>query len=140
MNYNEVTQTTQRAIKKNTQRSIFANNWELSAKLIGGISIPVDVIKHLKGGPETFLEQSTLFPVIVDQLDIDELSLEDWMMVSHFANGIENANTQSASFVRDTGGGKPVDKKEIKNDNNIAQLTDEQLDYLLDNAEVLDEE
>ena len=33
-----------------------------------------------------------------------------------------------------------MDKKEIKNDNNIAQLTDEQLDYLLDNAEVLDEE
>lgn len=138
MNYADVNSTTKIALKKAKQRSIFNNNWEASGKVLSSMAINKKTLKHLGGG-DSFIQQSSVFPMLIDQLDIDELSLADLTFLSQAAKAIEDGDSKAATFVRDTSGGKPVDKQ-VNVTNKMTDLPDEAIDFLLENAVIEEEE
>jgi len=132
MNNKEMSQVSQNAVQRTKQKNIFAGgNWETSAKLVCSVLIP----KDLRGAEESFLERSEVFPILMEQVKADEISVTDLIMLSQTAKAIEEADTKSAMFVRDTSGGKPIDKQEITK-NKITELPDNVIDYILNNAKV----
>lgn len=137
MNYDEVNKNTAAAIRKNMQRNIFANHWETSAKMLSAMAIKRSALDAI-GSDESFLQRSKVFPVLLDQLNIDELSFADAVNLIQMAKAIEDADVKSATYIRDTSGGKPTDKHDIAS-SNITNLTDNQLNFLLEHAEVVDE-
>ena len=138
MNYADVNSTTKIALKKAKQRSIFSNNWEASGKVLSSMAINKKTLKHLGCG-DSFIQQSSVFPMLIDQLDIDELSLADLTFLSQAAKAIEDGDSKAATFVRDTSGGKPVDKQ-VNVTNKMTDLPDEAIDFLLENAVIEEEE
>lgn len=138
MNYADVNSTTKIALKKVKQRSIFSNNWEASGKVLSSMAINKKTLKHLGSG-DSFIQQSSVFPMLIDQLDIDELSLADLTFLSQAAKAIEDGDSKAATFVRDTSGGKPVDKQ-VNVTNKMTDLPDEAIDFLLENAVIEEEE
>jgi hypothetical protein len=55
--------------------------------------------------------------------------------LSQAAKAIETGDSKAATFVRDTSGGKPVDKHQDV-PSNMTNLTDDQIEFLLANSEV----
>ena len=138
MNYNETNSQTASALQRLKQRSIFANNWEAAARNVSSLAIPKKTVKSLRGGEGTFLETSKVFSELVDQVNLDDISLVELVTLSQAAKAIEDGDTRAAAFLRDSAGCKPVDKVQQQT-GNIAELSDNQLDFLLANAEVIDE-
>lgn len=139
MNYAETNNATQLALQKIKQRNIFANNWEASAKNVSSLAISKKTAKSWKGGEDTFLSKSEVFKDLVDQVNLDDISLVDLISLSQAAKAIEDGDTRAATFLRDSAGCKPVEKIQ-RPVGNIAELTDEQIDFLIANAEVLPDE
>ena len=138
MNYSEVNLTTKNALKREKQRSVFSNHWEASGKVLSTIAIKKDSLKKLGNG-ESFIQQSSIFPVLLDGLDIDELSITDLTFLSQAAKAIEDGDPKAATFVRDTSGGKPVDKQQYV-PRPLTELPDNALDYLIEHGVVSDED
>ena len=138
MNYAETNSQTALALKKIKQRNIFANNWEQSAKNVSALAISKKTAKSLKGGEDTFLAKSKVFEELVDQVNLDDLSIADLVSLSQAAKAIEDGDTRAATFLRDSAGCKPVEKVQ-RQTGNISELPDEVINYLLANAEVIDE-
>lgn len=139
MNYSDATQHTQSAIARFRQRNVFANNWEQSAKNVSALAISTKDAKALRGGDDTFLAKSNIFPELLSQVNLDDVSLADLVMLSQAAKAIEEGDTKAATFIRDSAGCKPADKLPQRQ-GNITDLTDDQLDYLLTHSEVIDED
>lgn len=138
MNYPEANVQTMKALQKVKQRNIFANNWEQSSKNVSALAISKSAVKKMRGAEDSFLAQSEVFQALIDQVNLDDLSITDLISLSQAAKAIETGDTKAAAFLRDTAGCKPVEKQQ-NNSNNITDLTDDQLDYILANAEVIDE-
>jgi hypothetical protein len=138
MNYSKATQQTQSAITRLRQRNVFANNWEQSAKNVSALAIPTKTAKSLRGGDDTFLAKSNVLPELLEQVNLDDISLTDLVMLSQAAKAIEDGDTKAAVFLRDSAGCKPTDKVPQKT-GNIGDLTDDELEFLLAHAEVVDE-
>lgn len=136
MDYNEVNQTTANALKRRNQRSIFSNNWEFSGKLLSSLAVPKSAVQ---GGEESFIENSRMFGALMDQVQVDELSITDLIILSQASKAIEEGDSKAATFVRDTAGGKPTEKVQ-KAESNMTELTDEQLEFLLTHSEVEEDE
>ena len=132
MNYAEVNSTTKIALKKAKQHSIFSNHWEASGKVLSSLAVGKESLKNLGSG-DSFIQQSSVFSMLLDQLDIDELSLADLTFLSQAAKAIEDGDSKAATFVRDTSGGKPVDKQ-VSVTNKMTELPDEAIDYLLEHS------
>lgn len=139
MNYSETNSQTAVALQKLKQRSVFSNNWEAAARNVSSLAISKKTVKSLKGGEDTFLEKSQVFQELVDQVNLDDISLVELVALSQAAKAIEDGDTRAATFLRDSAGCKPVDKVQ-RPVGNIAELTDAQLEFLLANAEVIDED
>lgn len=138
MNYSETNNQTAKALQRFKQRNVFANNWEQSSKNVSALAISKKDVQKLKGGEDSFLARSEVFQTLVDQVNLDDMSLTDLIALSQAAKAIEDGDTKAATFLRDSAGCKPVEKVQ-KNTGNIAELTDDELDFLLANAEVIDE-
>ena len=132
MNYLEVNQATAKALKRQRQNSVFANNWEVSGRLLSTLAIPKDVVV---GADESFLGQSKLFPELMKQVNLDDVSITDLILISQAAKAVEDGDSKAAAFVRDTSGGKPVDKKQDV-PSNMTDLSDDQIEFLLAHTEV----
>lgn len=139
MNYAETNSQTMTALQKLKQKSVFANNWEQAARNVSSLAIPKKTVASLKGGEDTFLEKSQVFQELVAQVNLDDISLVELVTLSQAAKAIEDGDTRAAAFLRDSAGCKPVEKVQ-RQTGNIGDLTDEQLDFLLANAEVIDED
>lgn len=139
MNYSDTNSQTAIALQKLKQRSIFSNNWEVSARNVASLAIPKDTVRKLKGGEDTFLEKSQIFPELVAQVNLDNISLVDLVTLSQAAKAIEDGDTKAATFLRDSAGCKPVEKVQ-RQAGNIGDLSDAALDFLLANAEVIEDE
>lgn len=138
MNYPETNSQTAMALQKLKQRSVFSNNWEMAARNVSSLAIPKETVKSLRGGEGTFLEKSNVFQDLVDQINLDDISLVELVAISQAAKAIEDGDTKAATFLRDSAGCKPVEKIQ-RPSGSIGDLTDDQLDFLLANAEVIDE-
>lgn len=138
MNYSDATQQTKSALQRLRQRNVFANNWEQSAKNVSSLAIPTKTAKSLKGGDDTFLAKSAVLPELLEQVNLEDISLTDLVMLSQAAKAIEEGDTRAAIFLRDSAGCKPADKVQQPT-GNIGELTDDELDFLLAHAEVIDE-
>lgn len=134
MNYNEATLATQNAMRKYQQNAAFNSNWEASGKMIAQLAVPKDI----DGSDESFIANSPVFNTLLKQINVDVISLPDLILLSQAAKAIETGDSKAATFVRDTSGGKPVDKHE-HNTKNLAQLSDEQLALLEANMVMIDE-
>ena len=139
MNYSDANSQTAVALQKLKQRSVFSNNWEAAARNVSSLAVPMKTVKSLKGGEDTFLEKSNVFQELVSQVNLDDISLVELVTLSQAAKAIEDGDTRAATFLRDSAGCKPVEKVQ-RASGNIGDLTDEQLDFLLANAEVIDDE
>ena len=138
MNYADANSQTLTALQKLKQRSVFSNNWECAARNVSGLAISKKTVQSLKGGEDTFLERSNVFQTLVDQVNLEDISLVELVTLSQAAKAIEDGDTKAATFLRDSAGCKPVDKVQ-QPVGNIGELTDAQLDFLLANSEVIDE-
>lgn len=139
MNYAESNSQTAQTLQKLKQRAIFSNNWEMAARNVSSLAIPKDVAKNLRGGEGTFLKDSAVFQELVGQVNLDDISIVELITLSQAAKAIEDGDTRAAAFLRDSAGCKPVEKVQ-QTSGNIADLTDGQLDFLIENAEVIDDE
>lgn len=139
MNYSEANSQTLTALQKLKQRSVFSNNWESASRNVSSLAIPKKTAKSMKGGEGTFLEKSAVFQDLLDQVNLEDISLVELVALSQAAKAIEDGDTRAATFLRDTAGCKPVEKVQ-RATGNIGELTDAQLDFLLANAEVIDED
>jgi hypothetical protein len=122
------------AALNNRRNQVYTSTWEFAGKSISKLAVP----KNISGATDSFLETSEVFKTLVSQYNIEELSLPDMILLSQAAKAIEDGDTKAAQFVRDTSGGKPVDKVE-RRDSRLVDLTDEQLEFILANAEVINE-
>jgi hypothetical protein len=140
MDYNDINRQTAKALQQNRQSNIFTNNWEESGRLIASLAVPKKSLDNLQleADEESFIAKSALFPKLIEQVQIDSLSLTDLILMSQAAKAVEEGDSKAATFIRDTSGGKPADKVEQKS-TNIAQLSDSQVKYLLAHAKVEDE-
>lgn len=138
MNYIDTNSQTASALQRLKQRSVFSNNWEAAARNVSALAIPKKTAKSLKGGKDTFLEKSAVFPELIEQVNLDDISLVELIAISQAAKAIEDGDTRAAAFLRDSAGCKPVEKVQ-RQSGNIADLSDSELDFLLANAEVIDE-
>jgi hypothetical protein len=132
MNYTEATATTQNAMRKYQQNSAFNTNWEASGKMIAQLAVPKDI----NGNDESFIENSNVFKSLIQQINVDTVSLPDLILLSQAAKAIETGDSKAAQFVRDSSGGKPVEKHE--HTTNLAQLSDAQLAMLEENMVLLE--
>lgn len=132
MNYSETNKNTALALKRQRQNSIFANNWEISGRLLSTLAVPKDVVA---GSEESFIGNSALFPELMKQVNLDEVSVTDLILISQAAKAIEDGDSKAAAFVRDTSGGKPADKHQDV-PSNMTNLTDDQIEFLLSHTEV----
>lgn len=139
MNYQDANSQTALALQKLKQRNIFSNNWEAAARNVSSLAIPKKTVKGMRGGKDTFLEKSAVFQDLVEQVNLDDISLVELVTLSQAAKAIEDGDTRAAAFLRDSAGCKPVEKVQ-RQSGNIADLSDAQLDFLLANAEVIDED
>lgn len=139
MNYPETNSQTMSTLQRLKQRNIFANNWEAASRNVSSLAISKKTVKSLKGGKDTFLEKSQVFQELVDQVNLDDISLVELVAISQAAKAIEDGDTKAATFLRDSAGCKPVEKVQ-RQSGNIGELSDAELDFLLANAEVIDED
>lgn len=139
MNYAETNSQTMSTLQRLKQRNIFSNNWEAASRNVSSLAIPKKTVKSLKGGEDTFLASSQVFQELVDQVNLEDISLVELVTLSQAAKAIEDGDTRAATFLRDTAGCKPVEKVQ-RQSGNIAELSDAELDFLLANAEVIDED
>lgn len=139
MNYADVNSQTATSLQKLKQRAVFTNNWETAARNVSALAIPVATVKKLRGGEDTFLEKSEVFPELVGQINLEHISLVELVTLSQAAKAIEDGDTRAAAFLRDSAGCKPADKVQHQT-GNIGELSDAQLDFLIANAEVIDDE
>lgn len=137
MNYLEANKTTANALKRKEQESLFANSWEASGRLLSSLAASKDIL--VMGHEDSFAHNSKVLPELTKNIPLEEMSLTDMIILSQAAKAIEEGDTKAATFVRDTAGGKPVDKKQDLPSRNMSDLTDEQLAYLLEHAEVVDD-
>lgn len=138
MNYSEANSQTISTLQRLKQRNIFANNWEAASRNVSSLALSKKTAKSLKGGEDTFLEKSQVFQELIDQVNLEDISLVELIAISQAAKAIEDGDTRAATFLRDTAGCKPVEKVQ-RPSGNIADLSDAELDFLLANAEVIDE-
>lgn len=138
MNYNEINIATKSALKKENQRSIFANNFEASGKALASLAINKQEILDVatQGDDDSFLTKSRVFPVLVDHVDLDEISLFDLLTLNQAAVSLETGSTQAYNAFRDTTIGRPVERHEQVRSHNVQDLTDEQIEFLLKHSEV----
>lgn len=137
MNNKEMSQVSQNSVQRNQKKNIFAGgNWEASGKLVCSLLVPT----KLRGGKESFLEKSEMFPVLMEQVNADEISITDLILLSQTAKAIEDGDTRAATFVRDTSGGKPIDKQEVNDNRKIVDLPDNVIEYMLNNAKVINKD
>ena len=139
MNYAETNAQTASALQRLKQRSVFSNNWEAAARSVSSLAIPKSTVKQLTGGEDTFLQKSQVFQDLVAQVNLDDISLVELVTLSQAAKAIEDGDTRAATFLRDSAGCKPVDKVQ-RTGGNIGELSDAELDFLIANAEVIDED
>lgn len=138
MNYSEANSQTLSTLQRLKQRNIFTNNWEAASRNVSSLAISKKTVKSLKGGNDTFLENSQVFQELVDHVNLEDISLAELVTLSQAAKAIEDGDTRAATFLRDSAGCKPVEKVQ-RQSGNIADLSDAELDFLLANAEVIDE-
>ena len=138
MNYAEANSQTTLALQKLKQRNVFTNHWESAARNVSSLAISKDTAKSLRGGEDTFLAKSEVFQELVSHVNLDNMSLADLVTLSQAAKAIEEGDTRAATFIRDSAGCKPAEKVQ-RQSGSIADLSDEQLEFLLANAEVIDE-
>lgn len=139
MNYAETNSQTATALQRLKQRQVFSNNWEAAARNVSSLAIPKKTVTSLKGGEDTFLEKSMVFQELVAQVNLDDISLVELVTLSQAAKAIEDGDTRAAAFLRDSAGCKPVEKVQ-RQTGNISELSDEQLEFLIANSEVIDED
>lgn len=136
MNYLEVNKQTANILAQRQAASVF-NNWEQSGRQISSLAVNTS---DLDGHDESFVAQSKILPALLKNVASQDLSVMDLITLVQSAKAIETGDTKAAMFVRDTAGGKPVEKKQEIPANQYASLTDAQIDYLLNHAEVEDEQ
>lgn len=138
MNYAEANSQTATSLRKLKQQAVFTNNWEAAARNVSVLAIPTKTAKSLKGGDDSFLARSAVFSELVEQVNLENISLVELVTLSQAAKAIEDGDTKAAVFLRDSAGCKPVDKVQ-RATGNIGELTDDELEFLIANAEVIDE-
>ena len=136
MNYIDVNKQTANILAKRQTASVF-NNWENSGRQISSLAVNTD---DIDGHEDSFVAQSKILPALLKSVAHQELSVMDLITLVQSAKAIEAGDTKAAAFVRDTSGGKPVEKKQDLPQSSYSELTDEQINYLLNNAEVDDEQ
>ena len=132
MNYLDVNKQTANALARQNTNSIF-NNWEHSGRQISSLAIRAE---DLSGDDESFLARSKILPALLKSVAQEDLSIMDLINLVQSAKAIETGDTKAATFVRDTSGGKPIEKREDIPASRLTDLTDEQLAYIEANAEV----
>jgi len=132
MHLNEISARGSQIAKVNQQNMLFNNNWEASAELAKTLAVPTDLL----GSEDSFLKRSEVLTTMLKSINTEYLSIPDLILLSQAAKAIEDGDSKAAAFVRDTTGGKPVEKHQHST-NNIVELSDAQLAYLLANAEVV---
>lgn len=137
MNYSEVNKTTSKLLKQRNTVDMFSNSWEASGRLLSSLAMSKDALTI--GHEDSFTNRSQLLPKLAENIKVEEMTLTDLIILSQAAKAIEDGDTKAATFVRDTAGGKPIEKKQELPHNNLHDLTDEQLAYLEANVEVIDE-
>ena len=137
MNYAETNAVTANSLKRQAQANMFANSWEASGRLLSSLAISKDAIAD--GYEDSFADKSRLLPKLMASVNLDEMSITDLIILSQAAKAIEDGDTKAATFVRDTAGGKPVEKKQDVPASKLTDLTDEQIAYLEAHAEVIDD-
>lgn len=128
MHVNELTVATQQSIVKSNRQNSMIGNWEAAGDLIASLAVPKNA---LKGHEESFLEKSNMLGVLLGQINRDDLSLPELILLSQAAKAIEEGDTKAAIVARDTSGGKPIDKVESTEKFRLADLSDRQLDELI---------
>lgn len=141
MNYNDVNIATKSALKKESQRNIFAHNFEASGKALASLAISkkeiLDTIDTVAtGDDDSFLTKSKIFPVLIDHIDLDNISLFDLLTLNQAAVSLETGSTQAYNAFRDTTIGKPIERHEQVKSRNVQELTDEQIEFLLAHSEI----
>lgn len=137
MNYLETNKTTANLLKRREQANMFANSWEASGRLLSSLAASKDALTT--GHEGSFAYNSKLLPELAKNIPVEEMTLTDLIILSQAAKAIEEGDTKAAVFVRDTAGGKPIDKKQDLPSKNLTDLTDEQIAYLEEHAEVVDD-
>lgn len=139
MNYSDANAQTMSTLQRLKQRNIFTNNWETASRNVSSLAISKKAVQSLKGGDDTFLSKSAVFQELVGNVNLDDISLAELVTLSQAAKAIEDGDTRAATFLRDTAGCKPVEKVQ-RQTGNIGELSDAELDFLIANAEVIDED
>lgn len=136
MKKQELTNASQQAIQQYKNAQVFSyGNWENTAKSIASLKVPA----HLQGPEDSFMQTSELLSCFVNQMGGDDLTISQLIVLSMSAKAIQDGDARAAAFVRDTSGGKPVDKVDNRNVNPLHNLPDEALDMLLSAAQVQDD-
>lgn len=133
MDLNALSQRSTELAKQNRRNMMFSNNWEISGNAVSKLAVP----KNLMGSEDSFLQRSEVLNTLLKQIDTEYLSIPDLILLSQSAKAIEEGDSKAAQFVRDTTGGKPVEKHEHSS-KNMHDLSDDQVDWLLANAEVIE--
>jgi len=134
MNLVEMSKDSKRAVANNRLGSVMTSStWQDAANMITNVAIPT----NLKGGNDSFIENSEVFRHILKQFNVDDMSIPQLILISASAKAIEDGNDKCATFVRDTTGGKPVDKVDIHQHKNLTDLSDEELAFIEAHAEVV---
>lgn len=133
MDLNALSQRSTQLAKQNRQNALFSNNWIASGEAITKLAVP----KNLLGSEDSFLQRSEVLNVLLKQINVDHLTIPDLILLSQSAKAIEDGDSKAAQFVRDTTGGKPVEKHEHSG-KNMHDLSDGQVEWLMANAEIID--
>lgn len=135
MNYLDVNKQTAAVLAQRNTAAVF-NNWEASGRQISALAINSD---DIDGHEDSFVSQSKILPALLKSVAHQELSVMDLITLVQSARAIETGDTKAATFVRDTSGGKPVERKQDLPPNQYESLSDEQLEFIERNAEVVDD-
>lgn len=136
MNLDSLNAETAKGIQRFKKSRAINSNWVLAGEMVRSLAVP----KNLTGESESFIENSAVFRQLLDQINVDEISLPDMILLAQSAKAIEEGDTKAATFVRDTSGGKPSDEHIVSSTKSITDLSDEQLEFLLEHAESTDDE
>lgn len=137
MNYLDVNKQTANSLSRRQQALSFGNGWEASGRQITALAVDTS---DIDGHEDSFASQSKILPVLLKSVAAKDMSIMDLITLVQSAKAIEEGDTKAAAFVRDTSGGKPVERKQDLPTSPLQDLTDEQLEFIEQNAEVIDEQ
>lgn len=140
MNRSEITNQVQRDIIRKSNSKLLTGQFRTATKTLGGVELNTDdILNSLDSEEDSFLNRSKIAPLILQQSKTDTLTLAELASMTMYAKAIEDGDSKAFATIRDTSGEQLINQVKF-DQGGQHNLTDDELDYLLASAEVIEDE